>query len=64
MNIYVPIERREAGKLKVSNFRFRRNCTGLFKKKYTLSKIYFTKTTDAKSMSCVQMEGKSLKVLI
>jgi hypothetical protein len=38
--------------------------TGLFKKKYTLSKIYFTKTTDAKSMSCVQMERKSLKVLI
>jgi hypothetical protein len=27
--------------------------TGLFRKKYTLSKIYFTKTTDAKSMSCV-----------
>jgi hypothetical protein len=39
-------------------------CTGLFKKKYTLSEIYFTKTTDAKSMSCVRMERKSLKVLI
>jgi hypothetical protein len=38
--------------------------TGLFKKKYTLSKIYFTKTTDAKSMSCVRMERKSLKVLM
>jgi hypothetical protein len=38
--------------------------TGLFKKKYTLSKIYFTKTTDAKSMSYVRMERKSLKVLI
>jgi hypothetical protein len=38
--------------------------TGLFKKKYTLPKIYFTKTTDAKSMSCVRMERKSLKVLI
>jgi hypothetical protein len=38
--------------------------TGLLKKKYTLSKIYFTKTTDAKSMSCVRMERKSLKVLI
>jgi hypothetical protein len=37
---------------------------GLFKKKYTLSKNYFTKTADAKSMSCVQMERKSLKVLI
>jgi hypothetical protein len=35
--------------------------TGLFKKKYTLSKIHFTKTTDAKSMSCVWMERKSLK---
>jgi hypothetical protein len=33
--------------------------TGLFKKKYTLSKIYFTKTTDAKSMSCVRIERKS-----
>jgi hypothetical protein len=40
------------------------NYTGLFKKKYTLSKIYFTKNTDAKSMSCVRMERKSLKVLI
>jgi hypothetical protein len=38
--------------------------TGLFQKKYTLSKIYFTKTTDAKSMSCVRIERKSLKVLI
>jgi hypothetical protein len=37
--------------------------TGLFKKKYTLSKVYFTKTTDAKSTSCVRMERKSLKVL-
>jgi hypothetical protein len=36
--------------------------TGLFKKEYTLLKIYFTKTTDA--MSCVRMERKSLKVLI
>jgi hypothetical protein len=36
----------------------------LFKKKYTLSKIYFTKTTDSKSMACVWMERKSLKVLI
>jgi hypothetical protein len=43
------------------------NCwryTGLFKKKYTLSKIYFTKTSDAKSMFCVRMERKSLKVLM
>jgi hypothetical protein len=38
--------------------------TGLFKKKYTLSKIYFTKTTDVKSMSCVRTEKKSLRVLI
>jgi hypothetical protein len=38
--------------------------TGLFQKKYTLSKIYFTKTSDAKSMSSVRMERKSLKVLI
>jgi hypothetical protein len=38
--------------------------TGLFKKKCTLSKIYFAKTADAKSMSCVRMERKSLKVLI
>jgi hypothetical protein len=38
--------------------------SGLFRKKYTLSKIYFTITTDAKSMSCVWMERKSLKVLI
>jgi hypothetical protein len=38
--------------------------TGLFKKKYTLSKIDFTEATDAKSMSCVRMERKSLKVLI
>jgi hypothetical protein len=35
--------------------------TGLFKKKYTLSKIYFRKNSDAKSMSCVRMERKSLK---
>jgi hypothetical protein len=41
-----------------------RTNTELFKKKYTLSKIYFTKTTDAKSMSRVQMETKSLKVMI
>jgi hypothetical protein len=34
--------------------------TGLFKQKYTLSKMYFTKTTDTKSMSCVRMERKSL----
>jgi hypothetical protein len=39
-------------------------CTGLFKKKYTLSRIYFTKSTDAKSTSCVRMERKSHKVLI
>jgi hypothetical protein len=31
---------------------------------HALSKIYFTKTTEAKSMSCVRMERKSLKVLI
>jgi hypothetical protein len=36
------------------------NYTGLFRKKYKLSKMYFT-TTDAKSMSCVRMERKSLK---
>jgi hypothetical protein len=41
-----------------------RTSTGLFRKKYTLSKIYFTKTADAKSMHCVRMERKSLKVLI
>jgi hypothetical protein len=40
------------------------NTTGLFKRKYTHSKFYFTKITDAKSMSCVWMERKSLKVLI
>jgi hypothetical protein len=34
------------------------------KKKCTHSKIYFTKTTDVKSMSCVRMERKSPKVLI
>jgi hypothetical protein len=34
------------------------------KKKYTLSEIYFTKTTVAKSMYCIRMERKSLKVLI
>jgi hypothetical protein len=39
-------------------------CTGLFEKKYTLSEIYFTKTADAESMSCVRMERKSLNVLI
>jgi hypothetical protein len=38
--------------------------TGLLKKKNTLTKIYFTKTADAKSMSCVRMERKSLIVLI
>jgi hypothetical protein len=38
--------------------------TGLLKKKYTHSKIYFTETTDAKFMSCVRMERKSLRVLI
>jgi hypothetical protein len=38
--------------------------TELFKKKYKLSEIYFTKITDAKSMSCVRMKRKSLKVLI
>jgi hypothetical protein len=38
--------------------------TGLFKKKYSLSKIYFIKTDGAKSLSCVRMESKSLKVLI
>jgi hypothetical protein len=38
--------------------------TGLFKKKYKLSKIYFTKTIEAKSMPCVWMERKSIKVLI
>jgi hypothetical protein len=37
---------------------------GLFRKKYTLSKMYSTKTTDAKSRSCVRMERKSLEVLI
>jgi hypothetical protein len=35
--------------------------TGLFKNNNTLSKIYFTKTTDDKSMSCVRMERKPLK---
>jgi hypothetical protein len=38
--------------------------TGLFKKKYTLSKIYFTKAAVVKSMSCVRMERKSLIVLM
>jgi hypothetical protein len=38
--------------------------TGLYKKRHTLLKIYFTKTVDAKSMSCVRMERKSLRVLI
>jgi hypothetical protein len=38
--------------------------TGLFKTKYTISRIYFTKTTDSKSTSCVWMKRKSLKVLI
>jgi hypothetical protein len=40
------------------------HCTGLFKKKKILSEMYFTKTTDVKSMFCVRMERKSLKVLI
>jgi hypothetical protein len=35
--------------------------TGLLKKKYTFSKMYFTITSDAKSMSCVRMERKFLK---
>jgi hypothetical protein len=39
-------------------------CTGLFKKKYKLLKNYFKRTADAKLMSCVRMERKSLKVLI
>jgi hypothetical protein len=34
--------------------------SGLLNKKHTLSKIYFAKTTDAKSMSCIRMERKSL----
>jgi hypothetical protein len=38
--------------------------TELFKKKYKLSKIYFTETTDAKFTFCVRMERKSLKALI
>jgi hypothetical protein len=38
--------------------------TVLLKKKYTLSKIYFTKPTGAKSMTCVRMGRKSLKGLI
>jgi hypothetical protein len=38
--------------------------TELLKNKFTISKFYFTKTTDVKSMSCVRMERKSLKVLI
>jgi hypothetical protein len=38
--------------------------TGLLKKKYTLSIIYFTKITDAKSMSCVRIGRKYLKVLL
>jgi hypothetical protein len=38
--------------------------TELLKKKYKRSKIYFTKITDAKSMSCVRMERKFLKILI
>jgi hypothetical protein len=38
--------------------------TWLLKNKYTLLKIYFTKTTDAKFMFYVRMERKSLKVLI
>jgi hypothetical protein len=33
-------------------------CTGKFKKKYTLSKIYFTKTADAKSVLCT--DGKEI----
>jgi hypothetical protein len=41
-------------------FNFALHNTGLFKKKYTLSEIYFTKTTGVKSMSCVRMERKSL----
>jgi hypothetical protein len=43
---------------------FKMNYTGLFKKKCTLSKINFSKTADAKSMSSVRMERKYLKVLI
>jgi hypothetical protein len=46
------------------HFRCRILNTGLLKKKHTLSKIHFTKTTDAKSVSCVRMERKFLKVLI
>jgi hypothetical protein len=33
---------------------------GYSKNKYTLSKIILQKTTDAKSVSCVRMERKSL----
>jgi hypothetical protein len=37
---------------------------GYSKRSINFQKIYFTKTTDAKSMSCVWMERKSFKVLI
>jgi hypothetical protein len=36
----------------------------VIQKKYTLPKNYFPKTTDSKSMSCVRIETKSLKVLM
>jgi hypothetical protein len=53
----VKMDNTENTKAKVDIYR-------VIKNKYTLSKIYFIKTTDAKSMSCVRMERKSHKVLI
>jgi hypothetical protein len=50
--------------MKIELFRGVFEDTGLYKKKYALSKIYFTKTTHDKPMSYVRIEGKSLKVLI
>jgi hypothetical protein len=61
----MEVEVKTDGKsLKLAAIQHLKEYAGLFKKKYTLLKICFTKTSDAKSMSCVQMERKSLKVLI
>jgi hypothetical protein len=38
-------------------------CTGLFKKKYALSKIYFTSTIEHMVMGYVYTEGRTLKVI-
>jgi hypothetical protein len=41
--------------------RFELQYTGLFKKKYTLSKIYFTCTIEHMVTCCKKIEGRTLK---